>query len=158
MKVLLEQDSFQHIKDSIPQRGLHYTDEKPKDKLVYVGTVLSTNPLIEEFKENTAPMYYTGGQDTPHNLDLQAVKYFMPIIGGKIGGVYEVNAVQDARKSDKKLNNDNPNDGVRFFFMLGEFKPFGENYINAQFKIHNAEVKTLEECIAMYDELLHDIR
>lgn len=155
-RILLQQDAHAHVKDSIPQRGLHYTDEKPKDKLVYVGTVLNTNPLINEFKENTAPMYYTGEQDTPHNLDLQAVKYFMPIIGGKIGGVYEVKAVQAARKSDKNLHNDNPNDGVRFFFMLGEFKHFGESFVYTQNRVHNAEVMTLAECFKLYNNLNPD--
>ena len=109
--------------------------------------------MIDNFRNNTAEMYYTGGYDTPHNLDLQAIKYFMPIVEGKVGGVYEVEAVQTARKSDKNLHNDNPNDGVRLFLMLGDFIPFGDKLINAQNRVHNGEVKSLKDCEEFYNGL-----
>lgn len=153
VKILLEEGIYEQIKDSIPQRGLYYTDDLPKDKLVYIGYVKSSNPMIDNFRNNTAEMYYTGGYDTPHNLDLQAIKYFMPIVEGKVGGVYEVEAVQTARKSDKNLHNDNPNDGVRLFLMLGDFIPFGDKLINAQNRVHNGEVKSLKDCEEFYNGL-----
>ncbi len=143
-RILLEDTAYEQIKDSIPQKGLHYTDEKPKEKMVYVGTVLASNPMIEEFRKNRAEMYYTGGNDTPHSLDLQSIKYFMPIIGGKIQGVYSVVAVSAARKSDKSLYNDNPNDGVRFFLMLDKYIPFGDTAVACNNRLHNAEVLTLD--------------
>ena len=149
-KVLLDNTAYEQIKDSIPQKGLHYTDEKPKDKLVYVGSVLGNNPMLEDFKNNCAEMYYTGNSDTPHDLDLQAIKYFMPIIGGKIQGVYKVVAINAARKSDKKKQNDNPNDGVRFFLMLDEFIPFGEKALSCNNLLHNGNVLSLEEAREKY--------
>ena len=156
-KVLLETTTHEQIKDSIPQKGLHYTDEKPKDKLVYVGSVLSSNPMLEDFKENSAEMYYTGNNDTPHDLDLQAIKYFMPIVGGKIQGVYKVIAINAARKSDKKKQNDNPNDGVRFFLMLDEFIPFGNVAISTNNRLHNGDVLSLEEAKEKYIKFLNKL-
>ena len=150
VKVLLEKNGYEQVKNSIPQRGLYYTNEMPKEKLVYVGTVLASNPMIEEFKDNRAEMYYTGGNDTPHSLDLQSLKYFMPIIGGKIQGVYTVVAVSAARKSDKNLHNDNPNDGVRFFLMLDKYIPFGDIAVPCNNRLHNAEVMTLDEAKEAY--------
>ena len=149
-KVLLDNSAYEQIKDSIPQKGLHYTDEKPKDKLVYVGTVLSSNPMLEDFKNNCAEMYYTGNSDTPHDLDLLAIKYFMPIIGGIIQGVYKVVAINAARKSDKKKQNDNPNDGVRFFLMLDEFISFGDTAVSTNNRLHNGDVLSLEEAREKY--------
>ena len=146
----METTTHEQIKDSIPQKGLHYTDEKPKDKLVYVGTVLSSNPMLEDFKNNNAEMYYTGNNDTPHDLDLQAIKYFMPIVGGKIQGVYKVVAINAARKSDKKKQNDNPNDGVRFFLMLDEFISFGNMAVSCNNLLHNGDVLSLEEAKEEY--------
>ena len=151
-KVLLENTAYEQIKDSIPQKGLHYTDEKPKDKLVYVGTVLGTNPMLEDFRNNCAEMYYTGTSDTPHDLDLQAIKYFMPIVDWKIQGVYKVVAINAARKSDKKKRNENPNDGVRFFLMLDEFIPFGEKAVSCNNLLHNGNVLSLEEAKEKYIE------
>ena len=153
-KVLLDNTAYEQIKDSIPQKGLHYTDEKPKDKLVYVGSVLGSNPMLEDFKNNCAEMYYTGNNDTPHDLDLQAIKYFMPIVGGKIQGVYKVIAINAARKSDKKKQNENPNDGVRFFLMLDEFIPFGEKAVSCNNLLHNGNVLNLEEAKEKYLQFL----
>ena len=153
-KVLLENTAYEQIKDSIPQKGLHYTDEKPKDKLVYVGTVLGTNPMLEDFRNNCAEMYYTGTSDTPHDLDLQAIKYFMPIVDWKIQGVYKVVAINATRKSDKKKRNENPNDGVRFFLMFDEFIPFGEKAVSCNNLLHNGNVLSLEEAKEKYLQFL----
>ena len=152
-KILTEQSAKEQVKDSIPQRGLYYTDTLPKEALVYVGYVRANNPMIDLFKENVATLYYTGSDGTPHTLDLQAVKYFMPIIGGKIGGVYEVTSVNSARKSQKEMHNDNPDDGVRFFFNLGKFLPFGKEFFSTANRVHNAEVKTLQQCEELYKQL-----
>jgi hypothetical protein len=74
----------------------------------------------------------------------------MPIIGGKIQGVYTVVAVSAARKSDKNLHNDNPNDGVRFFLILDKYIPFGDTAVACNNRLHNAEVLTLDEAKEAY--------
>ena len=74
----------------------------------------------------------------------------MPIIGGKIQGVYKVIAINAARKSDKKKQNNNPNDGVRFFLMLDEFIPFGDVAISTNNRLHNGDVLSLDEAREKY--------
>lgn len=156
-KILLEQTTYEQIKDSIPQKGLSYTSEIPDDKLVYVGTVLKENPMIEDFKNNEAAMYYTGTDETPNNLNLQDIKYFMPIVGGKVQGVYEVVGINAARKKDKTLNEKTDNDGVRFFIMLGEFIPMLPEAVQTRNRLHHAETYTYKEASELLKELQQKI-
>ena len=97
-------------------------------------------------------MYYTGGEDTKPNLDIQSIKYFMPLVKGKINGVYRVSAINAARKRDKEINEKTTNDGVRFFLILDEFIPFGES-IDHQNTLHNGDWMTFEVARKKYCEL-----
>lgn len=151
-EILLENSVYEHVKDSVPQKGLYYTADKPKESIVYVGYVNKDNPFIDEFMAHTAQMYYTGGEDTKHDLDIQQIKYLMPIVKGKINGVYKVSAINAARKSEKALNEKTSNDGVRFFLILDEFISFG-NDVNVNNKLHNADWMSLDEARRKYEEL-----
>jgi hypothetical protein len=151
-RIILEASPSQQLQNSIPQKGLFYTEDAPKDAIVYVGYVKSTNPFYSDFLENRAAMYYTGGEDTKPNLDIQRIKYFMPIIKGYINGIYKVSAINAARKSEKNVNNDNADDGVRFFLMLDTFTDLGEAVPVGQ-HLHNADWMSLEEAKAKYHQL-----
>ena len=150
--ILLENSIYEHIKDSIPQKGLYYTGEKQKEGIVYVGYVNKDNPFIDDFIACNAEMYYTGGEDTKHDLDIQQIKYLMPIVKGKINGVYKVSAINAARKRDKAINEKSANDGVRFFLMLDEFISFGDD-VDVKNKLHNAEWMSLDMAKQKYEEL-----
>lgn len=150
--ILLENSVYEHIKDSIPQKGLYYTGEKQKEGIVYVGYVNKDNPFIDDFIACNAEMYYTGGEDTKHDLDIQQIKYLMPIVKGKINGVYKVSAINAARKRDKAINEKTANDGVRFFLMLDEFISFGDD-VDVKNKLHNAEWMSLDMAKQKYEEL-----
>jgi len=150
--IILDEDKNELLEQSVPQKGLYYTQDNPKDAIVYVGFVKDTNPLYNDFLNNTAEMYYTGGGDTKPDLDIQSIKYFMPLIKGRINGVYKVIAINAARKSEKKANNDNTDDGVRFFLMLDEFISFGEP-VKIGHELHNADWMTLEEAKKLFVEL-----
>ena len=67
-----------------------------------------------------------------------------------LSSVYTVVAVSAARKSDKNLHNDNPNDGVRFFLMLDKYIPLGDIAVSCNNRLHNAEVMTLDEAKETY--------
>jgi hypothetical protein len=151
-RIILEATPSQQLQNSIPQKGLYYTEESPRDAIVYVGYVKSTNPFYQDFLANQAPMYYTGGEDTRPDLDIQRIRYFMPIIKGKVSGIYKVSAINAARKSEKNANNDNTDDGVRFFLMLDEFISYGEAVAVGQ-SIHNADWMSVEEARKKYEEL-----
>lgn len=149
-RIILEEPPSVQLRESIPQKGLVYSAKK--NAIVYVGFVRQDNPFFDDFLKNSAKMYYTGGEDTKHNLDIQSIKYFMPLIKGKINGVYRVSAINAARKKDKQLNEKTANDGVRFFLMLDEFTPFGES-VDVKNKLHNADWITIEEARKVYNDL-----
>ena len=151
-EILMENSVYEHVKDSVPQKGLYYTDVKPKKGIVYVGYVNKDNPFIDDFLSCNAEMYYTGGEDIKHDLDIQQIKYLMPIVKGKINGVYKVSAINAARKRDKAINEKTTNDGVRFFLMLDEFIPFGDD-VDVKNKLHNAEWMSLDMAKQKYEEL-----
>lgn len=149
-RIILEDSPSVQLRESVPQKGLVYSTEK--DAIVYVGFVRQDNPFFDDFLNNRAEMYYTGGEDTKPNLDIQSIKYFMPLIKGKINGVYRVSAINAARKKDKQLNEKTANDGVRFFLMLDEFIPFGES-VDVKNKMHNADWITIEDARKVYNDL-----
>lgn len=151
-EILMENSVYEHVKESVPQKGLYYSGDKPKEGVVYVGYVNKENPFLEDFMACNAEMYYTGGEDTKHDLDIQSIKYFMPLIKGKINGVYKVSAINAARKRDKEINEKTANDGVRFFLMLDEFIPFGD-YVDVKNTLHNADSMPLDMARRKYEEL-----
>ncbi len=155
-RIILDETPSEQLRNSIPQKGLYYTEESPKDAIVYVGYVKPTNPFYQDFIDCKAAMYYTGGDDTRPNLDIQRIKHFMPIVKGKVNGIYKVTAINAARKSEKNANNDNSDDGVRFFLMLDTFTEFGEAVPVGQ-HLHNADWMSLEEARMKYDELKKDV-
>ena len=104
----------------LPHELLLYGDE-----LTFVGYVKSDNPWISDFENHTAKIYYTGTNNVPDNLNLQEIRFLMPIVKGKVGGVYHVKAVKVAPKGNFGLAKD-PN-SVRYFFELGEYISFGEH-------------------------------
>ena len=151
-RIILDATPLQQLQNCIPQKGLYYTEDAPKDAIVYVGYVKSTNPFYGDFLNNRAAMYYTGGEDTRPNLDIQRIKYFMPIIKGKVSGIYKVTAINAARKSEKNANNDNADDGIRFFLMLDAFTEFGDA-VPVGNALHNADWMTLDDSRRKYQLL-----
>ena len=149
-RIILEDSLSVQLRDCVPQKGLMYSAEK--DSIVYVGFVRQDNPFFEDFLSNRAEMYYTGAEDTKPSLDIQSIKYFMPLIKGKINGVYKVSAINAARKRDKEINEKTANDGVRFFLILDEFLPFGES-IDHRNTLHNGDWMTIEEARKKYNDL-----
>lgn len=150
--IILKQSTIQQIEDSIPQKGLYYTKYMPKEEMVYVGYVKRNNSSYEDFISHNAKKYYTGTNDTKPTLDLQSIRFFMPIIGGKIDGIYPVIRINAATKKQKKAENEEDNDNVRFFLILGEFIPFGDP-ISVKKRLHNAEYLTLAEAKELYRTL-----
>jgi hypothetical protein len=141
--IIKGQTVLEQITNSVPQKGLYYTDTKPKEKLVFIGVVKNDNQFIEDFKSNTASIYYTGETVSP-SLDVQSVGYFMPIVKGYVQGVYKISAIKPARKSEMKVHSSNPSDGIRLFFILDEFISFGDEKIKNDNHLHNGDITTLD--------------
>ena len=52
-----------------------------------------------------------------------------------------------------KQFNDNPNDGVRFFFILGEYLPLGDVEVPSHKEIFNADVFSYDDVKTLYENL-----
>lgn len=151
-KVLLDETVLEQIEDSVPQRGLHYTHKDVSDKLVYVGYVKADNPEIELYKENKAKTYYTGSLDFDE-LDIQALEYLLPVVAGKVQGLYEIDSV-----GFKKLSKIRPlreivvdgqiqkeKDELRVVFTLGDFVPVLDKMMSTEKRLHNHKTLIYEE-------------
>lgn len=159
-RVLLEETVVEQIEDSVPQRGLHYTRKDVSDKLVYVGYVKPENAEYELFKRNEAKNYYTGSLDFDE-LDIQSLEYLLPIVGGKVQGVYEIESIGFKKLSkirelreiiiDGKKTKEP--DGLRVVFTLGDFVELLDKAVPYQKRLHNHEVMSLEEVKGMLSEI-----
>ena len=144
-----------YIKDSIPQKGLHYTTKVKAVKNVYVGYVKPTNPDYDLFLGNTAPSYYSGHIDL-RDADIQSLEFLLPLIGGKVVGFYEIDAV-----SFKKLRRIRPlkegEDGneLRIVFSLGKFIPINNGPITYNNRLHNNETYSYDEVMEKIEQLRH---
>ena len=153
--ILLENSVYAHIKDSIPQKGLHYTSKVKDVKNVYVGYVKSTNPDYDLFLGNTATSYYSGHIDL-RDADIQSLEFLLPLIGGKVVGFYEIDAV-----SFKKLRRIRPlkagEDGneLRIVFSLGKFIPINNGPITHNNRLHNNETYSYDEVVEKIEQLRH---
>jgi hypothetical protein len=63
-----------------------------------------------------------------------------------------VTAINAARKSEKNANNDNADDGIRFFLMLDAFTEFGDA-VPVGKTLRNADWMTLDESRRKYQLL-----
>ena len=54
-----------------------------------------------DFKNHCANIYYTGGTEDLSCLDIQSVRYFMPLVNGYIDGIYKVSAINEACEKAK---------------------------------------------------------
>ena len=94
-----------HILDeSIPQKGLYYTHDEPKDA-VYMILTLDTevNKDVNAVLDGKAGSIIMGRKGMEETKDIQAVRYIAPIIpGGHIGGYYKVAKANLANVNDEK--------------------------------------------------------
>lgn len=129
----------QLLQQSIPQKGLHYTKKDLSYKLVYIGYVKAENPEIDLFKNNEAKNYYTGNLDFA-DVDLQQLKYLLPVVAGKVQGVYEIESIGFRKLSKIRPLRNGEEDNLRVVFNLGVFIPLLNSMISSQNKLHNHEV------------------
>lgn len=89
---LIGKASTEILDDSIPQKGLYYTSEEPKDA-VYMILTLDTevNENVNAVLEGKADTIIMGRKGMEETKDIQTVRYIAPIIpGGHIEGFYKV--------------------------------------------------------------------
>ena len=140
------------IEQTIPQKGLHYTKKETSNKLVYVGYVKKENLDIEAYINNRATTYYTGNIDF-NEVDIQSLEYFLPIVKGKIQGIYEIESIGFKKLSKIRNLKLEENDNLRVVFTLGNFIAVLNNYIPCQNRLHNNEVCSYHEAKKMLEEI-----
>ena len=89
---LIGKASTEILDDSIPQKGLYYTSEEPKDA-VYMILTLDTevNKDVDAVLEGRASTIIMGRKGMEETKDIQSIRYIAPIIpGGHIEGYYKV--------------------------------------------------------------------
>ena len=149
--IILENSVYAHIKDSIPQKGLHYTSKTKDEKNVYVGYVKSNNPDYELFLGNKATSYYSGHIDIK-DTDIQSLEFLLPLIGGKVVGFYEIEAVTFKKlRRIRPLKEGEDGNELRIVFSLGTFIPFYNGPISYNYRLHNNETYS-------YDEIMEKIK
>ena len=99
---LIGKASTEILDDSIPQKGLYYTSEEPKDAVYMILTIdKDVNEDIQEVIDGLASCIVMGKKGMEEAKDIQSVRYIAPIIpGGHIEGYYKVTKANLKRVDD----------------------------------------------------------
>ena len=89
---LIGKVSTEILDDSIPQKGLYYTHDEPKDAVYMILTLdEEVNQDVDAVLEGRASTIIMGRKGMEETKDIQSVRYVAPIIpGGHIEGYYKV--------------------------------------------------------------------
>ena len=88
---LIGKASTEILEDSIPQKGLYYTPDEPKDAVYMILTLdEDVNKDVDAILEGRASTIIMGRKGMEETKDIQAVRYIAPITGGHIEGYYKV--------------------------------------------------------------------
>lgn len=100
---LIGKASTEILDDSIPQKGLYYTSEEPKDAVYMILTIdKEVNSDIEAILDGRVSSIIMGKNGMEESKDIQSVRYLAPIKpGGHIEGYYRVNKANLKRVEDE---------------------------------------------------------
>lgn len=134
--VLVEESIIEQLKDSVPQRGLYYTDTRPasvESKNVYTVSVRKADADYDSFRKHKAKKYVMEKLPTINVLE---AKYILPMVGGEIDACYEI----------KRLTIE---DG-KMAFILGKSISLGETWRNIYQNMRHGELITMEKVKELY--------
>lgn len=137
--------------DDLPNVGTLEPLTEESKKNVYVGYVKSNNPDYELFLGNKATSYYSGHIDIK-DTNIQSLEFLLPLIGGKIVGFYEIEAVTFKKlRRIRPLKDGEDGNELRIVFSLGTFIPLYNGPISYNNRLHNNETYS-------YDEIMEKIK
>lgn len=137
--------------DDLPNVGTLEPLPEVLKKNVYVGYVKSSNPDYELFLGNKATSYYSGHIDLK-DTNIQSLEFLLPLIGGKIVGFYEIEAVTFKKLCRiRPLKDGEDGNELRIVFSLGTFIPLYNGPI-----LHNNRLRNNETY--SYDEIMEKIK
>ena len=101
---LIGKASTELLNDSIPQKGLYYTSDEPKDAVYMILTLdKEVNDDVNSILNGTAKRIIMGRKGMEETNDIQTVRYIAPIIpGGHINGYYRVTKANLTRVRDSE--------------------------------------------------------
>lgn len=90
------------LTDSIPQKGLYYTTEEPKDAICMILTLdKEVNKDFDSVLAGSADCIVMGKKGMEETKDISSVRYIAPIVpGGHIKGYYKVKSTNLKRVED----------------------------------------------------------
>ena len=102
IKELIGKASFDILDVSIPQKGLFYTSEEPKDAMYMIVTLDErVNEDVNAILSGNANTIIMGKKGIEDTRDIQTIRYIAPIIpGGHIEGYYRVTRANLKRVND----------------------------------------------------------
>lgn len=118
---LIGKETENILDDSIPQKGLYYTTDEPKDA-VYMILTLDTevNEDVNAVLEGRVATIIMGRKGMEETKDIQSVRYIAPIIpGGHIKGFYKV-------VKANLTHVDNERYPIRIKFDVSDWKELGQ--------------------------------
>ena len=115
---LIGRASVEILDDSIPQKGLYYTQEEPKDAVYMILTIdKDVNEGFETIINGLATSIVMGKKGIDKTEDIQTIRYIAPIIpGGHIQGYYKV-----VRANLKRV--DDADYPIRILFEVEDWTP-----------------------------------
>lgn len=137
-RVLLDETIIQQLEVSVPQRGLYYTDTKPKSvesRNVFTVSVRKTDADYQYFFEHKAKKYL---MEVNPKVNILEAAYLMPMVGGSIDGYYKITrlTVEDGK----------------ICLRLGEYILLGEQWIDVYKYMRHGELITLQHMEGLYKQ------
>lgn len=104
IQTILGKSSTEILDDTIPQKGLYYTHDEPKDTVYMILTLdKDVNKDLDSVLQGRASSIIMGRKGMEETKDIQAVRFIAPIIpGGNITGYYKVTKASLAQVDNKK--------------------------------------------------------
>ena len=90
---LIGHSAAEILGDSIPQKGLHYTEGDPV-YFVISGTKKENSDDWEKLHQGLPCRFCCGFKGPREDVDLQSIRYLAPLFGHQFNGYYKVNAVR----------------------------------------------------------------
>lgn len=139
-RVLLDESIIEQLEVSVPQRGLYYTDTKPKSvesKNVFTATVRKTDADYNTFFEHKAKKYI---METLPKVNILDARYLLPMVGGNIDGYYTIS----------RLTIENN----KMCLKLSEYIPLGNEWVNIFQNMRHGELITMNIVLKLYGQRL----
>lgn len=135
-RVLLDESIIEQLQDSVPQRGLYYTDTKPKSvesMNVFTVSVRKKDADFNIFRNHEARKYV---MEKLPKVNILESRFLLPMVKGEIDGYYEIKGltIEDGKMS----------------FKLGDFHSLGEGRSFIYGKMRHGELITMEVVNKLY--------